>query len=244
MPTNTQTPIAPEHHGKNILEEILSGLPPQVSNTLQKFLREILAGIIVVVLAISLWFGYSAYITGQENQAAAAMDTAMQQPDPAKKISALEKVIHQHSHTVVGKHSLLLLGAIQRNSGQIELAKKSFGRAKQEFSKDNFLYYSALMGLGYLQEDEAKLDEARQTYKSSSETQLGFETIAALDFARVSSALGYNEEALEAYNNYLSLKSQSSQLDFVRHQVMKLSSEDKRPEEDFTLEKKQLEQNP
>jgi len=73
----------------------------------------------------------------------------------------LEKVIHQHSHTVVGKHSLLLLGAIQRNSGQIELAKKSFGRAKQEFSKDNFLYYSALMGLGYLQEDEAKLDEAR-----------------------------------------------------------------------------------
>ncbi|MBW1670439.1 MAG: tetratricopeptide repeat protein [Deltaproteobacteria bacterium] len=244
MPTNTQTPIAPEHHGKNILEEILSGLPPQVSNTLQKFLREILAGIIVVVLAISLWFGYSAYITGQENQAAAAMGTAMQQPDPAKKISALEKVIHQHSHTVVGKHSLLLLGAIQRNSGQIELAKKSFGRAKQEFSKDNFLYYSALMGLGYLQEDEAKLDEARQTYKSSSEAQLGFETIAALDFARVSSALGYNEEALEAYNNYLSLKSQSSQLDFVRHQVMKLSSEDKRPEEDFTLEKKQLEQNP
>ncbi|MBW1933343.1 MAG: hypothetical protein JRI56_10120 [Deltaproteobacteria bacterium] len=56
--------------------------------------------------------------------------------------------------------------------------------------------------------------------------------------------MGYNEEALEAYNNYLSLKSQSSQLDFVRHQVMKLSSEDKRPEEDFTLEKKQLEQNP
>jgi len=244
MPTNAQPPIAPEHQEKNILEEILSGLPPQVRNTLQKFLREILAGIIVVVLAISLWFGYSAYITRQENQAAAAMGTAMHQPDPAKKISALEEVIHQHSHTIVGKHALLLLGAIQRDSGQVEPAKKSFSRAKQEFSKDNFLYYSALMGLGYLQEDEAKLDEARQTYKSSSETQLGFEAIAALDFARVSSALGYNEEALEAYNNYLSLKPQSSQLDFVRHQVMKLSSEDKKPEEDLALEKKNLEQNP
>ena len=180
MPTNTQTPIAPEHHGKNILEEILSGLPPQVRNTLQKYLREILAGIIVVVLAISLWFGYSAYITRQENQAAAAMGIAMQQPDPAKKISALEEAIHQHNHTVVGKHSLLLLGAIQRNSGQFELAKKSFSRAKQEFSKDNFLYYSALMGLGYLQEDETKLDEARQTYKSSSETQLGLKPLPHL----------------------------------------------------------------
>jgi predicted negative regulator of RcsB-dependent stress response len=244
MLTNTQTSIAPEHHGKNILEEILSGLPPQVRKTLQKFLREILAGIIVVVLAISLWFGYSAYITRQENQAAAAMGTAMQQPDPVKKISALEEVINQHSHTIAGKHALLLLGAIQRDSGQIEPAKKSFNRARQEFPKGNFLYYSALMGLGYLQEDEAKLDEARQIYKSSSETQLGFEAIAALDFARVSSALGHNEEALEAYNNYLSLKPQSPQLDFVRYQVMKLSSEDKRSKEDLALGKKKLEQNP
>ncbi len=94
------------------------------------------------------------------------------------------------------------------------------------------------MGLGYLQEDDAKPDEARQAYKSSSETHLGFEAIAALDFARVSSASGYNNEALEAYNKYLSLKPQSSQLDFVRHQVMKLSSEDKRSEEDFAHEKK------
>ena len=229
MSTNAQTPIVPKRQKKNILEEILSGLPPQVRNTLQKFLREILAGIIVVVLAISLWFGYSAYITRQENQAAAAMGTAIQQPDPEKRISALREVLHEHSHTVVSKHTLLLLGAIQRDFGQVELAKKSFSRAKQEFSEDNLLYYSALMGLGYLQEDEAKLDEARQAYKSLSETQLGFEAIAALDFARVSSASGYNEEALEAYNKYLSMKPQSSQLDFVRHQVMKLSSEDKRP---------------
>ncbi len=238
MSTNAQTPIAPEHQGKNILEEILSGLPPQVRNTLQKFLREILAGIIIVVLAISLWFGYSAYTTRQENQAAAAMGTAMRQPDPAKMISALEKVVHNHSHTVVGKHALLLLGAVQRDFGQVEAAKKSFNKAKQEFSEDSFLYYSALMGLGYLQEDDAKLDEARQAYKSSSETQLGFEAIATLDFARVASASGYNNEAIEAYNKYLFLKPQSSQLDFVRHQVMKLSSEDKRPGEDFALEKK------
>ncbi len=238
MSTNAQTPIAPEHQGKNILEEMLSGLPPQVRNTLQKFLREILSGIIIVVLAVSLWFGYSAYTTRQENQAAAAMGTAMQQPDPAKMISALEKVVHNHSHTVVGKHALLLLGAVQRDSGQVEAAKKSFNKAKQEFSEDSFLYYSALMGLGYLQEDDAKLDEARQAYKSSSETQLGFEAIAALDFARVASASGYNNEAIEAYNKYLSLKPQSSQLDFVRYQVMKLSSEDKRPGEDLALEKK------
>ena len=238
MSTNTQTPIAPEHQEKNILEEILSGLPPQVRNTLQKFLREIVAGIIIVVLAMSLWFGYSAYTTRQENQAAAAMGTAIQQADPAKMISSLEKVVHNHSHTVVGKHALLLLGAVQRDSGQVEAAKKSFNKAKQEFSEDSFLYYSALMGLGYLHEEDAKLDEARQAFKTSSETLLGFEAIAALDFARVSSALGYNEEALEVYNKYLALEPQSTQLDFVRHQVMRLSSEDKRPEDALALEKK------
>ena len=238
MATNTQTPVAPEHQGKNILEVILSGLPPQVRNTLQKFLREILAGIIIVVLAISLWFGYSAYTTRQENQAAAAMGNAMQQTDSAKMISALEKVVHKHGHTAVGKHAQLLLGAVQRDSGQLEAAKKSFNKAKQEFSEDSFLYYSALMGLGYLQEDDAKLDEARQSFKSSSETQLGFEAIAALDFARVSSALGYNDEALAVYNNYLSLKPESTQLDFVRYQIMKLSSDGKKPEKDLAHEKK------
>ena len=238
MPKKAQTPIAAEYQKKTILEEILSGLPPQVGKTLQKFLREILAGTIIVVLAVSLWLGYSTYTTRQENRAAAAMGTAMHQPDPAKKISALEEVIHQHSHTIVGKHALLLLGAIQRDSGQVEPAKKSFSRAKQEFSKDNFLYYSALMGLGYLQEDEAKLDEARQTYKSSSETQLGFEAIAALDFARVSSALGYNDKAIESYNKYLSMKPQSPQAGFVRHQIMKLSFEDRSPRKIPVFEKK------
>jgi len=238
MSTDTQTPISPEPQRKNILEEILSGLPPQIRDTLQKFFREILAGIIVVVLAISLWFGYSAYINRQENQAAIAMGMAVQQQDPVKKISALEKVMHQHDHTVVGKHALLLLGAIQRDSGQIESAKKSFSRAKQEFSRDSFLYYSALMGLGYLQEDEAKLDEARQMYSSICEAQQGFDAIAALDFARVSSALGFNQEALEAYNNYLGMKPQSLQLDFVRHQIMKLSNEDKTPGEDTAHQKK------
>ncbi len=243
MSTNAQTPIVPGHEKiKNIiLEEILSGLSPQVRNTLQKFLREILAGIIIVVLAISLWFGYSAYTTKQENQAAAALGSAMQQPDPAKMISALEKVVHKHGHTKAGKHALLLLGAVQRDSGKVESAKKSFNRAKQEFSEDSFLYYSALMGLGYLQEDEAKLDEARRAYKTSSKTQLGFEAVAALDFARVSSASEHNDEALEAYNKYLSLKPQSSQLDFVRHQIMKLSSENKSPEEKLALEKENKE---
>ncbi len=153
-------------------------------------------------------------------------------------ISSLGKVVHNHSHTVVGKHALLLLGAVQRDSGQVEAAKKSFNKAKQEFSEDGFLYYSALMGLGYLHEEDAKLDEARQAFKTSSETLLGFEAIAALDFARVSSALGYNEEALEVYNKYLALEPQSTQLDFVRHQVMRLSSEDKRPEDALALEKK------
>ena len=238
MPKKAQTPIAAEYQKKTILEEILSGLPPQVGKTLQKFLREILAGTIIVVLAVSLWLGYSTYTTRQENRAAAAMGTAMQQTDTAKRISALEKVIHKHGHTNTGRHALLFLGATQRDSGQVEAAKKSFNRAKQELSEDSFLYYSALMGLGYLQEDDAELDKARRAYKSASAAQQGFEAIASLDFARVSSALGYNDKAIESYNKYLSMKPQSPQAGFVRHQIMKLSFEDRSPRKIPVFEKK------
>jgi predicted negative regulator of RcsB-dependent stress response len=230
MPTNTQNLIDPKDRKKIIIEQILSGLPFQIRNILQKFSREILAGIIVIVLAVSLWFGYSKYTTSQENQAAAAMGIAMQQPDSEKSISALEKMVHQHRDTMAGKHALLILGAIQRDTGQFEAAKKSFNQAKKKFSKKSPLYQTALLGIGYLQENESKWEKARQSYKLLFKSQQGFETVATLDFARASSVLGHHEEALKAYNKYISMKPQSFQLDFVRYQIWKLSQHNKKTE--------------
>ncbi len=235
---DTKRPLAPEQKEiRDTIGEILSVFPPQVRDTLRKHLREILAALIIIVLATSLFYGYSAYTTSQENKAAAALGQAVALSDPSTKASALEKVVQQHKGTTAGKLALLLLGAVQRDSGHIEGARESFKKAKQELPSNNILYYSAVMGLAYLQEDDKKLDEAGQAYKSLSQAQSGFEAVAALDLARVSSATGHNDEAIEAYNRYLALKPQSSQLDFVHYQLMKIPSSKKEPGEGHAPEK-------
>jgi len=228
MAIDTQRPIDPKGWTtKGLLKEILSGLPPQVRNTLQDYLREILAGLVIVILAASLWYGYSAYTTRQEDQAAADLGLAIQQRDPARRAAVLKRLVQRHGQATAGKQALLLFGAAQRDSGQIKAAEKDFDKARQSLPKGSFLYYSALMGLGYLQENNAKPDKAIELYKSSNESKSGFEAVAAIDLARVSSAMGHRKEALEAYNRYLSLKPRSWQADFVRDQIVKLSSRDK-----------------
>ena len=228
MAIDTQRPADPkEWTTKDVLKEILSGLPPQVRNILQDYLREILAGLVIVILATSLWYGYSAYTTRQEDRAAADLGLAIQQRDPARRVTVLKRLVQDHGQTTAGRQALLLLGAAQRDSGQIKAAEKDFDKARQSLPKGSFLYYSALMGLGYLEENNAKLDKAVEAYTSSSESGSGFEAVALIDLARASSALGHRKEALEAYNRYLSLKPRSWQTDFVRDQITKLSSRDK-----------------
>ncbi len=228
MAIDTQRPADPkEWTTKDVLKEILSGLPPQVRNILQDYLREILAGLVIVILATSLWYGYSAYTTRQEDRAATDLGLAIQQRDLARRVTILKRLVQDHGQTAAGRQALLLLGAAQRDSGQIKAAEKDFDKARQSLPKGSFLYYSALMGLGYLQENNARLDKALKAYKSSSESGSGFEAVALIDLARASSALGHRKEALEAYNRYLSLKPRSWQTDFVRDQITKLSSRDK-----------------
>lgn len=228
MAVDTQTPADPKQWTtKDILKEILSGLPPQVRNVLQEYLREILAGSVIVVLAVSLWYGYSAYTTRQENEAATELGLAIEQRIPARRATVLKGVAHQYGQTAAGRQALLLLGAAQRDSGQMNAAEKNFDKAKRSFSKGSFLYYSASMGLGYLQENKANLLKAIELYKPTSQAKSGFESVATIDLARASSALGHKKEALEAYNRYLSLNPRSWQADFVSDQITRLSPKDK-----------------
>ncbi len=210
---------------KDILREALSGLPPQVRDILQEYMREILAGLLIIVLAVSLWYGYLVYKTRQEDRAATELGLAIEKRDPAKEIPILKVLVQQHTDTMAGRQALLLLGAAYRDSGQMEAAEKAFDRARHSLPKGSFLYYSALMGLGYLEEDNSRLDKAMELYKSSSKSRSGLETTAVIDLARVSSALGKKEEAIKAYNRYLSLRPKSWQSDFVRDQIMRLSAQ-------------------
>jgi len=210
------------------MEQLLAGLPAWLREILQGRAREILSGIVIAVLGVALWAGYSAYIAKQENQASAALATALQQKDTDRKIDALRQVIQRHGDTMAGDQAVLLLSAIYRDAGRLEEAKASFSKARKEY-EDGVLGAGSTLGLGYVEEESGLLAEAKAQYVRAVDIGHGFEATALLDLARVAEASGQTDEALQAYERFLSEKPQSGRLDYVRYRITRLSRQEGSP---------------
>ncbi|HID96973.1 MAG TPA: tetratricopeptide repeat protein [Thermodesulfobacteriaceae bacterium] len=212
---------------KNEWEELLSGLPSWIREPLKNYYREILAGLTVVLLAAGLFSGYSAYTDSQENKAAGALGSTMNISDSRTRIKAIQEVAGDHENTAAGRQALLILANEYRDAGDMDSAGRNFSKAMEIYPADSIFYQAAVIGLGYMAEDKGEMERAAETYRKLTEHELGFEDVATLDLARVYQVMGKHEEALAAYNGYISDEPDSQMLDFVRNQVMKLSSLEK-----------------
>ncbi len=216
-------PIQPTGTASEFLEELLSGLPEWLKEPLMEYSRQIVAGIVILLLAVALWSGYSTYDRNQENMAATALGAALEKGDPAARASALKEVVRSHSRSEAARHALLLLAAAERDAGMTDEAKKLFSQARARYGKDSICFQSAVMGEAYIDEQAGDNKSAAKGFQIPADKELGLEAIALLDLARVQAELGNKDQALSAYNRFLALKPGSKSLDFVRYQIMKLS---------------------
>ncbi len=219
-----QVPQEPQKTpAQEIIDEILEGLPQWLREPLVQNFRQIFAVITCVLLAVALWSGYKGFVERGENAASAQLGTAIHTANPRERMDLLEKVINEHGNTDASEHALLLLGAAARDAGDIDIAAEYFNRALDEF--DGTLHDSALMGLGYCAEEKGNPSGAADRFSTVAGSASGYETVAMLDLARVSAAAGNTKAALEAYEKFMAAAPMSSQLDFVRFEIMKLSAE-------------------
>ena len=207
---------------QEIIDEILAGLPQWLAEPLAQNFRQIFAAIACVLLIAALWSGYTGFVERGENAASAQLGTALHTADPRERMDLLEKVVQEHSHTDAAEHALLLIGAAAREAGDNDAAAEYFAKALDTFS--GTLHDSALMGLGYCDEEKGNPSGAAGRFSKVAENASGYETVAMLDLARVSAASGNTREALEAYEKFMAAAPMSSQLDFVRFEIMKLSA--------------------
>ena len=201
---------------ESLKDQFLEMFPAPAREILEKHLREILAAVSVVVIAVALWSGYKAYSDYKEHQAATAIGAALAEPEPTKRAERLEDVVKDQRHTEARRQALLLLGATWREQGETRKAEEMFQEARKEFPKGSALRESATMGLGYLREDKKALKQAQDCFQEASKSEAGYEAVALLDLARVSSALGDKEQAKDAYNEYIAQRPESQDLDYVR----------------------------
>ncbi len=219
--TIPQDAEAPKEGWEGLRDELLGSLPPWARDFLEKHVREIISIVLITVLGVALWSGYSAYSRKQQASAAAALGQAMRLQDGQKKIKALEQVIKENSNSHAGKQAQLLLASELRKSGSLDKAKATFKTAASKL--DGPLRTSATMGVGYVSEELKNLEEASAAFKDAAQKKDGFEAVAYLDLGRVESARNNIQAAIDAYNQYLTLKGDSQLLDYVRYKVENLS---------------------
>ncbi len=207
----------------SVQEQILSLFPPQMRDILRDHFREILAGIVVIVLAALLGTGYNIYSSNRENRAAAALGAAIAERDPDARVEALEKVVKQHRHTNAMHQALLLLGAAERELNDNARAQDAFKKAREAFPGGSVGRVSATMGLAYLYERQGKLQEAQKLFREAGSEKTGYEAVALLDLARVSAKLGKKDQALDACNEYIGQKPESQNMDYVRFMISEFS---------------------
>ncbi len=207
---------------KDRLDELLADVPEWLRGPIKQYYRQILVTIALVLVVSCLLSGYAYYVRRQETAASFQLGLAMSTTNIDKKIEELKKIQNSFSHTSAARLAGLLIGQVYLQTGDWDSALDAFKRAEGDFS--GIMADTAHMGQGYSLEEKKSLNEALTRFKDVAARKNGMEAVATLDEARVYQELGKKEEAVSAYDRYLDLEPKSPLLDFIRFQVMNLSS--------------------
>jgi len=207
---------------KDRLDELLADVPEWLRGPLKQYYRQILVTISLVLVVSCLLSGYAYYVRRQETAASFQLGIAMSTTNIDKKIEELKKIQSSFSHTSAARLAGLLIGQVYLQKGKWDSALDAFKRAEGDFS--GIMADTAHMGQGYSLEERKNLNEALARFREVAGRKNGMEAVATLDEARVYQELGQKEQAVSAYDKYLDLEPKSPLLDFIRFQVMNLSS--------------------
>lgn len=206
-------------------ESFLRSLPPWIRHIVEIHGREILAGVTVVLAAVLLWSGYTAYRSMQENRGASALGAALLTSEGADRIEALSKVIQEHASTAASLQARLLLGAAYRAQGDADKAREAFHDAQKQAPDGSIIEISATLGLASLAEDAGEYAKAADAYRVCASK--GFSS-AFLDLARVLAKSGDISGARTAYADFLAANPTARQKPYVEFEISRMEDLEKK----------------
>ena len=204
------------------LDQISGVVPAGILDTVMGHIREMLAALCVLVLAVAVWGGYTTYRDREETKAALLLADAISGAKGADTTELLRELVQKYGNSQAARQALLMLGGAYRDAGQMDKAIDAFSMAKKQFPRDSALFATSSLGIGYLNENKHVFAQAKKEFTEAARNK-AFSSIATLDLARVLAVSGDRHGALEAYNRYLSITKEPAELDFVRYRVMELS---------------------
>ncbi len=203
------------------LDELLADVPEWLRGPLKENWKQILVSLVLVILAVSLWSGYSYYRIRQAQAASYHLGIAMSKTDVNDRIKELKDLMSRFSHTDAARLAKLLLAQAYMENGDWTNARQAYQDCVSDFK--GVLADSATMGHGYASEELKDLAQALADFEKVGSGNSGFEAVALLDKARILVEEGKKKDALDAYGKYLDLKPESPFLDFIRYEILRLS---------------------
>ena len=223
----SQAMDTPQEDFRDFFNQLLLLLPPRSREVVIQYYREILAGILAIVLGLILMSGYTHYRESQEKNAATLFGMAIYETAPEKRIKILKQLINQHGSTDAARLARLLLAKAMYENNDLKRAMKHFEDASRKEGKHSILRQTALLGLGYLLEEQGQLNEAIKKFDDAVKVSRGLEHIALMDKARVAKSAGKKETALNAFNTLLSENPSPQDLDFIKSAILELKRSEK-----------------
>jgi predicted negative regulator of RcsB-dependent stress response len=123
----------------------------------ERYKKEVMAVLIIALLAVAAFGGYKLYSERRENSAAAALAGAKTQPE-------FQKVISEYSNTAAAASAYLLLSDAQRNEKKFAEANATLETFLQKFPNHELTGTARLAIAGNL-EAQGKNDEALTAYQ-------------------------------------------------------------------------------
>jgi tetratricopeptide (TPR) repeat protein len=182
----------------------------------EKYLRAILALIIILLLFTLLWIGFIYYKSKKEKEASLKL---MEVVKAENIISALQEVKEKYKGTQASLQASLLLLNYYYTQKNYQEMQKLIEEIQKEYPKK--IRGIILYGKAKTLEINGDLNRALEIYKEVSKVQPELNFLTYLDIARIAEKLGKFDLAKEYYQKYLK-ESKIKNSGFVEYKLYEL----------------------
>ncbi len=186
----------------------------------KEHLREIVAGVVAVVLVLAAFSGYRAYKEGREKKASLLYIRAVTTQNATKKMALLEELVRRYPGTSFATEARLSLFELRLSKGERDLFPL-LKRLRKETRGEVRL--TVFLGEGYLYEETGNLKKATEVYQKVISKAKYLSKVVYGDLARVYELSGKKKEAYEAYLKYKEVNQLPEGVFFLDYKLKTLS---------------------
>uniref|UniRef100_A0A7V4JP76 Tetratricopeptide repeat protein n=1 Tax=Thermodesulfobacterium geofontis TaxID=1295609 RepID=A0A7V4JP76_9BACT len=199
------------------LSEKLLSFHERLVRFFEKYLRTILAFVVILLLITLLWIGFIYYKSKREKEASLKL---MEVVKAENIISALQEVKEKYKGTQASLQASLLLLDYYYTQKNYQEMQKLIDELQKRYPKK---YKGIILyGKAKILEIKGDLNKALEIYKEVSRVQPELNFLTYLDIARIAEKLGNFDLAKEYYQKYLK-ESKIKNSGFVEYKLYEFS---------------------